>query len=357
MIKRLAFALILIAAPALAEDAPRTLRLVGSAPMGEGGATQRFAIDALVKAGDGPLQTRVEGWLAGLDPVTEALPALMGEIEGACVDERCALSADLGERKLLLSGDLTKPGAPTGKFVLQDSEDKVLAQGAATFAAFSDTLPGVGKLVAPGAVTGQDIAEPLLWAGFSTGYANTEDDPPEESERTTFAEWQAAKGRQPTGLISVDDLAALRAEAATAKTGAGWTPVPGLGGWKAGYPAKLLRSLSAASTPSERRYASDDGKVVLVTRTEAPLDGDAWDAFVKTETSDADGRETHGYARINDDFDLNYTLKDRTTVAYFFSGDKGMRRMEFSYPTADDERWSHWGDVLRYAYRAGAEER
>lgn len=357
MIMRLALTLALIAAPAMAEDAPRSLRLVGSAPIGEGGAAQRFAIDALIEDGDGPLQTRVEGWLAGIDPVADGAPAVMGEVEGACVDDRCALSAGLGERKLLLSGDLTKPGASTGKVVLQDSADKVVAEGPASFTPFADTLPGVGRLVAVGAVTGQDLAEPLLWAGFPTGYANTDDDPPAEYERKAFAAWQAAKGRHPTGLFTVDDLAALRAEAAAAKTAAGWTPLPLSGGWKAGYPAAMLRSLSVASTPSERRYASDDGKASLLTRTDAPMDDDAWDAFIKAETSTADGRETHGYMRVNDDFELNYTRGDRTTAAYYFNGDKGLRRMEFSYPTADDERWSRWSEILRYAYRAGEAER
>jgi len=357
MIKRLAVFLALVATPALAEDAGKPMRLIGAAPAASEGAPLRFVIDALVTKGYGPLQTKVEGWLSGLDPVTETQPLIQGKLEGACIEDRCALSADVGDKSLLLSGDLGKAAGAAGRFMLQTYDDKTVSEGPATFTPLAEDVPGIGRLIAPYALTGQQIAEPLLWAGFPTGYANIDDDPPSEYERKAFSDWQAARELSPTGLFTVAEIALVKAEADKAKADVGWTLLPGVGGWKAGYPAKVVQPVSATSTPGERRYASADGKVLLVTRTDQPMGGDAWDAFVKTQTTEAGGRETNGYARVNEDFDLRYTLKDRTTVAYYFSGPKGMRRMEFSYPTADDAQWSHWGEVLRYAYRAGEAER
>jgi len=358
MVKLVCAVCLLAAGPALAEEAaPRALRLIGAAPSAAQGAPARFAIDAAMTEGDGPLQMKVEGWFAQLEPSSET-PAVQGPVEGACIEDRCALTADLGDRKLVLSGDLGRPAGSTGRFVLRDYDETTLSEGAATFTPFKDNVPGLGPLTPAEAFTGQDLAEWLIWAGHPTGYSNIDPDPPGEYERKAFAGWQGAAGRPVTGLFTASDIETLKADAAAAKAAVGWvafnTPQSG---WKAGYPEKRLVSLSAASVPSERRYLSPDSKAELVTRLDPPMSGEAWDAFVKAQTDESQGRETHGYMRVNDDFELDYTEKGRAVAAYYFNGEKGLRRMEFSYPEQDKATWASLADILQYAFRAGAAER
>lgn len=363
MLKRALAVALLLATPALAEEEEegRALRLSGEAASAVEGLPTRFVIDARLTEGSGPLQSEVKGWFAAIAPESESF---FGEIEGACVEERCALSVSYGDQDLVITGDMAKVGAAfgpsTGKAALKDPEGKAGASVSVVLTPFKDRPLGLNQpLAEAGAFTGQQITEWLMWAGYPTGSFNTDDDPPGSAEHEAFGRWQAANERAPaSGLFVAADVAALRAEAQAAQATVGWTPLnTPQAGWKAGYPAKQLRSLSAAASPAERRYASPDGQAVLLTRIDPPLDDDAWDAFIKAETDESQGRDTSGYMRVNDDFELNYTQNGRAVSAYYFNGDKGLRRMEFSYPEGDAQQWDQTAQILQYAYRAGDAER
>lgn len=323
----LAGAWILASPSARAEDAPRPLRLVGEAPTAEDPAPRRFVIDAEIKPGDAAFQSTIEGWFAALPPAVGS-----GEISGSCVEARCALSADLDNGKIALTGDFAGDGPPgAGRFVLKDDDEKTVGQGAVSFSPTTGAIAGVGELAAPDAVSATELAELLMWNGSETGFSNVDKDWPDDFEREALATWQGSNGRPATGLILVADLAELRAKTAEAKAAAGWTALGGAAlGWMAGYPAKLLPKASREGT--EQRFDSADGKARLVVAIDPPLDGDGFGALVDKLTEDLPGQEDRSYTRVNDDMEISYREGGVITSAYYHNREGGLARVVFTYP-------------------------
>lgn len=309
----------LLAAAARAEEG-RPLRLLGEAPTATGSAPRRFFIDAVVKPGDAPFQSQVEGWLAALPPDIGS-----GEVTGSCVEKACALAVDLTDGKLSLTGDLLA-GPAEGKFRFEDDQS-----GAARFTPLAGmAVPDVGELAPEGAVTAQELADLLAWNGSEGGFNNTDrSGPPSDFEREGLATWQGGSGRPMTGLILTADLQALRDGVRDAKARSGWTALSGAG-WSAGYPAALLPVASRNGT--ERRFASADGKALLVVSVEPARSGEDFDALVEAETADRAGIEDRGYTRVNGDMEIAFTEKGVRRSAAYHNREGAMARIVFTYP-------------------------
>ena len=337
----LAGGVILAGGSTWAEDAPRPLRLVGEAPTAQDPAPSRFVIDARIKPGDAPFQSTVEGWFAALPPAVGS-----GEISGSCVEARCALSADLDEGKLAITGDLAGPAAPSaGRFLMKDGDDKTVGQGAVSFSPAAGAIAGVGELAAPDAVSAAELAELLMWNGSETGFSNVDKDWPDDFEREALATWQGSNERPATGLILVADLAELRAKTAEAKAAAGWMPLGGAAqGWSAGYPAKLLPKASREGT--EQRFDSADGKARLVVAIDPPLGGGGFDALVDKLTEDQPGQEDRSYTRVNDDMEISYREGGVVTSAYYHNREGALARVVFTYPADQGETYDLYKTVL-----------
>lgn len=335
-----------LATPAFArEPAARTLRVIGEAAAPIEGAPARFVIDAVITPGDAAFQGRLEGWFAALPPAGDS-----DEIEGDCVEARCALSADGENGKLAISADLAGPGAPgAGKLALTDDEDKTV-ETAVRFTPITGPVPGLGTLAAPGAIGASELTDLLMWAGYPTGFSNSDDEAVDWLQREALAEWQAGRQRPGGGLILVEDLALLRGEAVQAKRAADWRPLGG-GGWTGGYPAAVLPKASGAAP--EQRFASADGAAVLVVAIDPPLDGDAWDALVDQVTTDRDGVEGRSYTRVNDEMEISYEEKGRVHAAAYHRREGGLARLEFSFPAAQRETYERYVPILQRSLRAG----
>jgi hypothetical protein len=325
--RALVLAVLLI--PAIAHADPRPLRVMAEAATGT-----RVVIDAALEEGSGPLSLSVdEGWFAVLNEGVWT----SAELEGECVEDRCAFTVDQDDGKLVLAGDFLKAGA--ARFERRNDAGEITAKGALTLSPITDIVPGHGLLAPSTAVTAAELDDLLAWGGIQSGFFNPpQDEPPTDSERESLASWQAAKGRAGSGLLFSSDLLALRAEADAAKTRVGWTEAGDVA-----YPASLLRSLSAASR-GERRFASDDGLVTLSVASEAPITEEAWDAFVDSRKDGADG-----YTRVNDDYELNATKDGVVTVEAYHHGERAQRRLVLSYPATRSEQW----DVLADRMKAG----
>lgn len=321
----------------------RPLRLVGEAPGVKGHAPKRFFIDAVVTAGDEPFKSEIEGWFAALPPDTG-----FDEISGGCVEKACAISVNLEQGKLSLTGDLLAVGPVVGKFHFDEEEGE---SGEARFTPFAGmSVPDVGELAPAGAVTAAELTEILAWNGFEGGFNNTDlSGPPTDFERDALASWQGANSRPMTGLILTADLQALRDGAKAAKAKAGWTPLGDPAhGWAAGYPATLLPVASRSG--AEQRFASADGKAVLVIAIERPRSSEAFDALVEEETADKDGQEDRGYTRVNSDMEIAYTLAGVRRSAAYHNREGGFARVVFTYP-AGSETYQPYETLLTRALR------
>jgi hypothetical protein len=328
-----------LAAPANAEDGERTLLVlgeaVGAAPEG---MPTRIVIDAKLTAGDDSFKTDIEGWLADIGEGGKG-----DDIEGACVETRCAIGASLDYNKLAISADLAGPGAPgSGRMVLTDDEGKKLGEAQVRFSAITGPVEDLGTIAPQGAIRSLELADLLTWNGTNTGFSNAGDEEVGNFERSSVADWQSSAGRPGAGLILVEDLELLRKDAAAAQAKAGWTPISGPG-WKGGYPAALMPV--AQTVGDERRFSSPDGKLKLVIATDPPLDDEAWDAFVDKMTEDQEGVDRHGYTRVNDDMEINWTEKGRYTTAAYHNRHKGLVRLEYSRPDGDEEEGGDGPDL------------
>lgn len=321
-----------LASPALAAEdaAPRPLRVLGEVVSPREGMPGRFVIDATLEPeGEDPFKTRMEGWLAtlGEDPKGD-------DIEGACVEARCALTVDLGYEMLSISADLAGPGAPGGGRVILTDQEGAKHEAQVRFTSIAGPVAGLGELAPPDAVRSVEMSDLLLWNGFATGFSNDFDDEPIDwLQRGSIRDWQAAQQRPGAGLVLVDDLARLRADAKAAKAAAGWTPLRGPG-WTAGYPAAILSKVETLGR--ERRYSSPDGQKVLVIAIDPPMDEAAWDAFVDRMTDDRPGVDRHGYTRVNDDMEISWDEKGRTVHAAYHNREGGLARVEYSAPATDE---------------------
>lgn len=322
-------ALALILAGAAAAAPPAQLRLVGQTAVAATGVPKRFVIDAQVKPGDAAFQSTVEGWIASLDP--EDGPA--AELEGSCVEDHCALSADVDEGKLAITGDFPGAGAPgPGRLVLRDG-DKTTAQGTVSFTSASGVIPGLGELAAPGSVDADQLIELLVWNGTGSdfGFSDRRGDPVSSFQRDALKDWQAEKGRKGGGLILVADLAELKAGMEAARRAAGWTQIgEPAQGWSAGYPAALLPK--ATRVGAERRFESADGKARLVIAIEPPLSDEAFRKVWDDIKEERPGRDSSGYARVNDEFQISWKEKGVSTLTLYRNLDGGLARLILSYP-------------------------
>jgi hypothetical protein len=315
----------------------RSLRLLGETQgLGEG-APRRFVLDVEVAPGDAPFKSDVSGWLAVLPPETGS-----GEVSGSCVEEACAISVDLDDGKLSLTGPLGAARASTGRARYGDEGPT----GQASFTPLAGAVPEVGELAAPDAVTASELREILMWNGSPTGFSNFESEgAPSDFERDALAVWQGSNDRPATGLVAAADLQALRDGARAEKAKGGWTVIgdPALG-WSAGYPAALLPQASRAG--AEQRFASADGKALLVIAVEPPRSDEAFDALVEEETASRPEREDVGYTRVNGDMEVSYTEKGVRTLRAWHARRGGLARVTFTYPAGDDA-WAMYDDILR----------
>lgn len=338
--------------PAMAEPAPRTLRVLGETTAPPEGVPARFVIDAVIKPGEG-FESEVEGWWTALAPGEGA-----DDIEGTCVETRCALSADAGYRKLSLSADLAGPGAPGGgRVALSGEEGGKGPEAIVRFTPVTGPIAGLGELAPPDAIRAGELSDLLTWNGVATGFDNTDQDEPVGwSQRRALADWQAQQQRPGGGLVLKEDLVLLRTGAAEARARAGWTALgdPALG-WTAGYPAGLLPA--AARDGAGQRFASADGSAVLVVAVDPPLDDVAWDAFVDKVTEDRSGVDNRSYTRVNDDMEITFEEKGRVHVAAYHNREGGLVRLEFGYPADQREAWGLFDAVLPRSLRVGDEIR
>jgi len=342
----IALAALALAIPAWAQVEPapgRQLRLAGEIADPPGAAPRRFVIDARLVEGDEPFQSRIEGWFASLEPVE----AGAGEIEGTCVQERCAASVRLEPGKLGLTGDFAGDGGGEAQAVLTDpwSDAPARAPSAVRLTPFGEEVPGLGRLSPRGSIGSHELTDLLAWTGIDLGFSNLDDREPDVRERRGLADWQLAGGRAPSGLLLANDIEALRAEADAARRTAGWAPVPGAA-WASGYPAALLAPV--AGQPG--RFVSPDGQAELVWALDPPMDEGAWDALVKREIADREDDEGRGYARVNDDFELTVTRGGQRLAFVWLNRPGGVARMAFRYPP-DDEAFSRLEPVLIRTFR------
>ena len=338
----LACAAALTAWTAAADDGDRKLRLIGRADAAEAPTPKAFVIDAVISRGDGPLQSRVEGWFAALPP-----DAASGEIDGQCVEDRCVLSVDIENGKLTLTGDLAKPGASSfqGRVLRSEGYDDTPAgEAAVAYTPVGEDIPGVGRLALENAITALDLAALAVWTGASYGFSNRSDGPVEDMERQALAQWQAAKELPGHGLILVDQLETLKADVAAARAKARWTPVQGKG-WAAGYPAALL-------TPAgPGRYATADGSGSLVIAVDPPMGEEVWDTLVDSRTADTPGRETEGYTRVNDDMQIVAVAGETRSFELYRRRPGGVARLVLTYPKDRPDGLDAFEEILAREFR------
>lgn len=328
----LAAALAAAAAPgphAWAEGAPRSLRVLGEAVQPIGAMQPRFVIDAEVTPGEADFQSDVKGWFAALPPGGGS-----DEVEGACVEARCALTVDVGSDRLALSADLAGPTAPTGgKLTITDAEGRKLGEAPVRLAPITGPVPGLGELAPPGIIGSVELADLLMWNGAPTGFSYSDDEPVGWLERRALAEWQRAHGKSANGLILKEDLSALRREAQRAKAAAAWALLGDAKlGWTAGYPAALLPKVQGDG--QHLQFASLDGAAVLTLSVDAPMSDQAFDAFVKRQSEDRPGVENRSYTRVNDDMEITYEEGGRVFSAAYHNRPQGFYRLEFVRPKA-----------------------
>jgi len=345
-------ALILVALASAAradEPAARPLRLIGNL-QANGAPARAFVIDARVKPGDGDNQSTIEGWFSGLEDDPPH-----GSLEGSCVESHCALTATTASGKLNLTGELLDPkGAVAARFTAKDEDDKLVAQGAASVRPLAGEVPNLGALVPPDAVRSPEFVDLLVWNQLDAPSGEILDEPIDDMERDTLADWQKGQNRPGTGLLFVSDLAALRAGAAEARKTAGWTPLGDKAhGWSAGYPAALLPRVSHAG--AAQRFASADGKASLTFAIERPMTDAAFDALVERETGDHADRSEVGYNRVNGDMDLHYQQAGVAHVLAWHNREGGLARMEFTYPVAASQTYDAIGGIIASTFHVADE--
>ena len=335
--------------PARAEQAARSLRLIGTAPGAHDAVPTAFVIDARVKPGDGEFQSTIEGWFAAI-----TTPATSGELSGTCVEKHCALAVDLDGSKLAITGDFGDAAGPVpARFALKDDQDKPVQDGAATLSPLTGDVPGLGALAAPDAIDGAAFDDLLMWAHeiVSSGSPNT-DAVPDGFARDSLASWQREKDRLATGLIFVADLDQLRSERMAAMKSAGWTPLGDTAhGWSGGYPAALLPKADPAG--GEQRFASADGKARLVVAVDPPMSSDTFDAFVETTTADRAGRNHVNTTRVNADLEARFEEGGVVTVAVYHNREGGLARLVFTYPADQSDTFEPFDAILQRQFRAG----
>jgi hypothetical protein len=325
-----------------AEDAspPVSVRVIGEAAGAADPMPPKFVLDLELTKGDSAFQSDAKGWFAALPPATAS-----GEISGTCVRGQCALSVDVDNGKLSLTGDIAGQALPSpGRFVITGDDNKTTAEGAVSFSAVSGPIADLGELAPPRAVDGAELRELLMWAAIDQGFSNVDEagEPPDDIQLDGLASWQQSQDRPMTGLIFAADLAKLRADAQAAKAAAGWTVIGSEKlGWSAAYPAKLLPK--ATETGGEHRFVSADGRASLIVAFEPPMSEEAFSALVDKLSNDA--VEHRNFTRVNGDMEISYVDKDMTVSAVYRNHARGFGRLVFTRPTADDKTYALFDSV------------
>lgn len=336
--------LALLAAPALAQPdpPPKVVRLIGETA-GPAPLPRRIVLDLQVTPGDAAFHDTVEGWLADVSPDG---PGDGEGFQGECVEGRCTFSVDLDAGTLALVGQIDGAGPSDGRVILKEQyEEKVLGQGTIRLTPVRGAIADVGELAAPDAVSSRELADLLIWNGSSAGFGDDSDEWPDSFERDALKDWQTENQRPGAGLILVEDLKLLRANAQAAKAEAGWSTLGSAGeGWTASYPAKVLTKGSGAG--GEHRFESADGKARLVLSLGPGLDSDGFDAFWEKTKTDSDAFDRSGYSRVNNDFEISW--RDKGVVTYMVAHNRqgGLATMVFTYPEAQEDTYDRFKTAL-----------
>lgn len=335
-------------APAAAQEAPETRRWLGELSGGPEGAPRRVVLDAELSPGYEAFETRLEGWLAVLDP------ALGGDdFDETCVAARCAITAGLDGGELAIAADLggESAGAIEGRYTYTAYGGEP-SKGTVRFTPLTGSPPGLSAFAPPGAVTAQELSGWLDILGFEQGFTNDfEDGPPGDRERRGLAQWQAARERGGGGLILADDLAVLRKEAEDERWRVFWQNIQGRG-WQGSYPAGILSIASGAGTDETgRRFTSEKGDAYVEFVARPAMTEEAWDAFVDERTADREGREGRGYTRVNNDMEIAYTEGGQNVSEVYHRREDSVVRMILSYPAAEAEAWAALEPATVRAFR------
>ena len=340
----LALAAVVIACSAHAKTPPiKALRLIGEAPTAADPIPKHFVVDLTVAPGDGDSQTSLSGWLASIEA-----PAASGQVMGTCVQQHCAITAELDGGKVSITGDFGEAKGPVAAhFNVKDEDGKASQQGAVQLAPMESVVPGLGALAAPDAVTDNQLDDLLMWGGRSVAAGKSfDEDLLDDIQRGDLSEWQDAKGRLATGLIFASDIAELKADAVAAQKTAGWTPLGDAAkGWSAGYPAALLPVKSGSG--GEHRFASANGKAAVVIAVDPPMTEDAFDAFVEKTTGDREGRSQLDSTRANGDLNIRYEEGGVVTAAAYRHRDGAFVRVVFTYPADQSDAWKMYEVILQ----------
>jgi len=307
-----------------------TMRLIVDAPTIPGAT--RFVIEAEVDSDDNGAHSDVKGWFSALPP-----KAGSGALDGHCLGQRCELSVDLDPVKVKLSGDMvTQSGS--GKGVLEATNDQAPGspiKGDATFAPVPDSIPGLGGRVKPEALDSLAFADLLLWAAGATDVGDDDSHPISDSQLESLGSWQRENHRPVIGVLFTGDLDLLTRQRADAQKAVGWVPLGGPAqGWSAGYPSKLLSP--AGRVGAEQRFASADGKAVLVIAIDPPLSDEDFTAFVDKQTQDRPERSEVNYGRSGDDLNMSYVEKDQSVTAVYFNRKGALVRLTYTCPKGDN---------------------
>ena len=344
----LAAAALCLAVPASADDAAKPLRLYGEAPQAKDPVPHRFIVEGVVKPGDGELQSTIDAWFAVLDGGGPD-----GSVSGSCVEKHCTFSLDMdGGDKISFTGDFGEAAGPVPvRIALKDDHGVASQTSTGTLRPLTGPVAGFGVLAPAGAIDAAELDDLLVWNHQTIGFGgNDPGDPVGTFQRSTVADWQTSKGRVATGLIFTTDLDQLRADAAAARKAAGWTALGDKAhGWSAGYPATVLPKASRGG--AEQRFASADGKAVLAIAIEAPMTGEAFDAFIEKTTADHDGRTGTNYTRVNGDLEMRSQEKGVVTVLAVHNRQNALARLTFTYPAAAEDTWSPYDPILQHALK------
>ncbi|HEX4180341.1 MAG TPA: hypothetical protein VHY32_06090 [Caulobacteraceae bacterium] len=317
-------------APALAAEDPIVLHLIGDAPAADEDGPRHFVLNATVNHDDGSNEDVVTGRLVLLPPLSAS-----SDVKGACVKKRCDFTADLDGATINFSGDLSDHGGlAAGKFDIPGVEgDRKEISGAVIFTTFTNSVPGLGDLVKPGAIDSRTLDDLLMWAGTGHGFIGSDDAHPiDDDEQEDLATWQLQNQRPATGLLFASELALMTRQRADAQKAVGWSVLGGPAlGWSAGYPAKLLPT--ASRDGAEQRFVSVDGKASLIVAIDPPLENEEFNARMeKLINEDVPGQTDRNYGLAGDNMQISYVQGGNRVSIYYYRREGGVARLVLTYP-------------------------
>jgi hypothetical protein len=91
----------------------------------------------------------------------------------------------------------------------------------------------------------------------------------------------------------------------------------------------------------------------LVVAIDPPPGPDGFDAMVKQLTEEQEGQEDRSYTRINDEMEIDYTLKGVVMSAAYHNREGGLARVVFTYPADQAGKWEMYRTILTRSLKAG----